>query len=578
MSKKEKSKKTKIISIRWKIVIPTTVVVIAVCMILGISAFLNSQKTYIQMGVDSAEVAVSVVAEKIDGSLIEGIAPGDEDSENYVTVRNIMAGMQEICNVQYIYTIYTDGTNAYFGVDADESEDRAMIGEEFPVSYDDLKSVFEGERYAEDFITYEDGDKLITAYAPITDETGKIVGVLGCDYDASDVVAELDSTRNTLIIVTVVGAAIAIVLLNLIANSIMKGIKKVDDKIYEIVYNEGDLTQRIDIKTGDELQVISENFNHLLEYIRGIMTRIRDNAHSVGESSVSIVEELSKVEVSITDVSATMEEMSAAMEETTAALNEINVNAGEVFEFSEDVYKEASEGKEYVNRIREDAEKTRDEAVGSKEKTLALVEQMAAIVADNIEKSKEVEKIKILTDNIINITEETTLLALNASIEAARAGEAGKGFAVVADEIGKLATNSSAAAAEIQQVSNTVVVNVSNLAEESQKMLDFLKTATVDGYENLVKTGEDYRDSAVKMDEMMEAFLQSSGDIKNRMDNVRESVNAVNIAVEESAKGITSVTETTSDITMGIGNIGNVASDNSDVSTLLNCEVDRFKI
>ena len=191
MSKKEKSKKTKIISIRWKIVIPTTVVVIAVCMILGISAFLNSQKTYIQMGVDSAEVAVSVVAEKIDGSLIEGIAPGDEDSENYVTVRNIMAGMQEICNVQYIYTIYTDGTNAYFGVDADESEDRAMIGEEFPVSYDDLKSVFEGERYAEDFITYEDGDKLITAYAPITDETGKIVGVLGCDYDASDVVAEL---------------------------------------------------------------------------------------------------------------------------------------------------------------------------------------------------------------------------------------------------------------------------------------------------------------------------------------------------------------------------------------------------
>lgn len=568
--------RTRRLTIRAKILIPSIIIVVLVCGLMGYNSYTRFEESMVRMGVEEADMAATIVVDSLDANLVSEVTVGSEGTQVYQNLQGDLRKKQKACGIAFLYTLYTDGKKVYYGVDSDE--DAAKVGDEFADSYAELEPVFGGKEYIQDYIDHtEDGD-LITVYKPIEDNAGKVVAILGCDYDASSIAAELQKAVVQTLQIGGICLILAILILTIIVSRITKGLMQVNAKIYDLVHNEGDLTQKLDVRSGDELELIAGNVNELLAYIRKIMIGISSGSMRLMSTSRKMVDHLSSADESITDVSATMQEMSAAMEETTSSLNQITEAIDEIYSSVERIAGNADAGKVSSQEMESRASGANNAAAEGQKKANIETEKMAASLNEKIAKSKSVEQIEILTSNIIEITEQTNLLALNASIEAARAGEAGRGFAVVADEIGKLAGNSADAAAKIRQVSAEVIQAVDELAEGSQQMIEFVCNSTEEGFGGLVATSENYATDANAMRAMMEQFAQTAEELRSTMDGIRESISAVNIAVEESAKGIAGVSESSVQLTGNVNDIQSEASDNNGIAEDLATEVGKFKL
>lgn len=572
--------KTRKLGIKIKIIAPTIVAVAVICIVMAVMFRVRMSSDMVSTGAQVATYVATMAEDDLNGDLLAPgrLEVGGEKSASYVAVTSSLSATVAGSPIKYIYTLYTDGEKVYYGVDVD-ADDPMPIGTEFEIPYDYLKPVFEkGKVVADDEITYTDGNALITAYVPVYDRKKAVVAVIGCDYDASGVVKAINSTMRNVICIGFLCVIIAALFFNFVISRIIKNLWRVDERIYDIVNSNGDLTQTISIKTGDEIESIAGHVNELLVYIRQIMTSISDNSKKLNNSSESVVSHLKNTQESVSDVSSTMEEMNATMQETTTSIGHINGSVNEVYEFIAQINQRAQDGEVLSDEIKASAERIQQSAVTGQQTAKQRTDEISQIVYQKIEESKAVEKIGELTTNIINITDQTNLLSLNASIEAARAGEAGRGFAVVADEIGKLATDSAAAAEQIQHVSTDVIKAVNALAEEAAHMMEFMESTALQGYAELVKTSEEYTGEAAKINDMMQLFRGQSEQLQVNMDNIRQVMESVNHSVEESARGVNRISEMSANITENVSDIEGEADTNMDIANMLDVEVNKFRL
>ncbi len=570
-------RRTRKLSIKMKILLSTSFMMVCLFLALGISFYKSMESNMIDMGIEQAQVAAKVAVSRVDASVAD-LQPGDEDSENYERMLLSLREAKSTCNMAYLYTLSTDGNQVFYGIDTDETDAKCAIGDIFEYSYEELRPVFEGSTYVQDYIDSTENGDLITVYMPVLDEENRVAVVLGSDYDASEIVKRLNHIRIWMMQIGVIGVLAALVVSHLIIRTITGSLWKVNQKIYELVNSEGDLTQKLQVRTGDEMELMADNVNALLKYIREIMLHISDDSNKLNESTKIVFGNLTSAGENVMEVSSTMEQMSAAMEESTATLSQIGESMGEVYTNINYIAEKAETGNQLTRDIKGKAQKIYDYAEEEQVNARTAVQQLADSVNDKIRKSKSVEEINLLTEDIISITGQTNLLALNASIEAARAGEAGKGFAVVADEIGKLASTSANTAAQIKQVSAVVIAAVEGLALEAEKMLQCMEETAMEGYRKLLSTSQGYREDAENIHGMMENFAEDSERLEQSINNIKDALQSVSTAIEENARGVVNVSEVSAQLTESMRDIEKRADQNKKVGEQLAAEVGKFKL
>lgn len=390
--------------------------------------------------------------------------------------------------------------------------------------------------------------------------------------------ADLAKLNSTLFFVYVgMSALMILVVIKSIAKPARKASSHLGQIIDKIEKNEGDLTERIDVSTQDEVGELVRGVNSFMDQLQGIMQKIQRESVHMDELVNNITGGINDSNENASSVSATMEELSASMEEVAATLDQITVGTQEILDASQNMRNKASSGADFVKEVKDRAVEIREQTLESKNTTSQMISDIRLLLEKAIENSRSVEKINGLTAEILNISSQTNLLALNASIEAARAGEAGRGFAVVADEISVLAGNSRDTANNIQSISALVTEAVENLAKSANDMLEFIDTTVLTDYDKFVNVANIYHNDADSMDDILREFYNNAQELANTMSGMTEGIDGINIAVDESAQGVTVAAQSTGHLVEALGAIKAEADTNREISQQLQEEVQRFK-
>ena len=273
------------------------------------------------------------------------------------------------------------------------------------------------------------------------------------------------------------------------------------------------------------------------------MADIQAGAEEVSQRLGDAHSEISGLSASVSEISDAAQTVASSIRETEASASEMDHFSQEIQSAAKNMASRVQAGAEQVDAIYTRAMDAKEEASQKRSMVQRNQDEIRESLTRALEDVKVVEQIPELAESIMNITEQTNLLSLNASIEAARAGEAGKGFAVVADEIRKLADQSRENVENIQWITEKVDSAVNHLKKESEWLLKFVEEKVLSSFVFFDQLADYYNSDAEDVSALVFDFSLTSEELFTTIKRVLQSVDTINQSVTESANGVSGIVE-----------------------------------
>lgn len=421
---------------------------------------------------------------------------------------------------------------------------------------------------------YKGSDKLAGFAVSATN----FIVVMTADYDeATDVLVTVRGQMNNMNLANILCMTIISLF---IAKAFFKGfiaLGAVVEKTASFDFRKREGMEKL-LKRKDELGVMANEIDDMCEKLRDIVISIDSSSTSIDGNIAELKDSANSVNSMCTDNSATTQQIAAGMEETNATTENITENIKGMLSSSKDIDSLAHDGEKLSDEVSSRATSLKQATIESTKKTESIYDSVKQKAQVAIENAKIVTKINEMTDTIMEISSQTSLLALNASIEAARAGESGKGFAVVATEIGNLATQTARTVSDIDEMVGEVVNSVAQMQECLEETTSFIGENVISDYAEFAKVSDQYNTDANDFKDSMTSIRKGIIDLNDTIAQVAESISGINNTINESTTGVTGIAETTTDIVKMTEITASKANECRDAISALDEIVKRFTI